>query len=120
MFGGRNKEPGCPLMGGKPCMRDGCTFWIKLRGTHPQTGAPVDEHDCSFRWMPVLMIEGTQQTRQAGAAIESFRNEMARQNGQLFTDLAKVDPRLIGGAQGNDMDRNASPIGRRGDPPVGW
>jgi hypothetical protein len=33
-------------------------------------------------WLPILMIEGSQQTRQAGAAIESFRNEMVKSNEQ--------------------------------------
>lgn len=79
MFG-KKREPGCPLYGGKPCLQEGCTFWIKLRGNHPQTGEPVDHFDCSWRWLPVLMIENTQQARQAGAAIESFRNEVARLN----------------------------------------
>lgn len=102
MFGGKKKEPVCPLLGGKPCLGDGCMFWVKLRGNHPQTGAPVDEADCTYRWMPILMIEGTQQTRQAGAAIESFRNEMVRQNGQLWTPLARPGepeepPALING-----------------------
>lgn len=31
-------------------------------------------------WLPVLMIENSQQQRQTGAAVESFRNEMVRAN----------------------------------------
>jgi len=30
--------------------------------------------------MPMLMIENSRQTNQAGAAIESFRNEMVKSN----------------------------------------
>jgi hypothetical protein len=30
--------------------------------------------------MPVLMVDNSQQQRQTGAAIESFRNEMVRSN----------------------------------------
>jgi hypothetical protein len=30
--------------------------------------------------MPVLMIENSQQQRQTGAAVESFRNEMVKAN----------------------------------------
>ena len=40
-------------------------------------------------WQPILMIENSQQTRQAGAAIESFRNEMVKQNVALSFDIAK-------------------------------
>lgn len=90
MFGKKPDVPVCPLLGGKPCLGDGCMFWVKLRGNHPQTGADIDEADCTYRWLPILLIEGTQQARQAAAAIESFRNEMARQNGELFVSLARV------------------------------
>ena len=31
-------------------------------------------------WMPILMIENSQQQRSTGAAVESFRNEMVRAN----------------------------------------
>jgi hypothetical protein len=31
-------------------------------------------------WMPMLMIENAQQSRQTGAAVESFRNEMVKGN----------------------------------------
>lgn len=31
-------------------------------------------------WLPMLLIENTQQSRGTGAAVESFRNEMVRQN----------------------------------------
>ncbi len=74
-------KPGtyCPLIK-KDCIEFKCRFWIQLRGTHPQTGQPVDEWDCAVAWMPVLAIEGVQQTKQAAAAIEHFRNEMVRFN----------------------------------------
>jgi len=31
-------------------------------------------------WMPILLIENSQQQRQTGAAVESFRNEMVQSN----------------------------------------
>ena len=31
-------------------------------------------------WLPVLLIENAQQSRQTGAAVESFRNEMVEGN----------------------------------------
>jgi len=31
-------------------------------------------------WMPILMIENSQQQRSTGSAVESFRNEMVRAN----------------------------------------
>ena len=31
-------------------------------------------------WIPVMLVENSQQQRQTGAAVESFRNEMVRTN----------------------------------------
>jgi len=40
----------------------------------------VDEWGCAMAWLPVLIIENSQQQRQTGAAVESFRNEMVKSN----------------------------------------
>lgn len=49
-----------------------------VRGKHPQTGEEVDEWNCAMTWLPVLLIENSQQQRQTGAAVESFRNEVVK------------------------------------------
>jgi hypothetical protein len=54
-----------------------------LRGNNPNTGEPVDEWGCAIAWLPILTIENSQQQRQTGAAIESFRNETVQINEQL-------------------------------------
>ena len=69
----------CPLVHGA-CKQFECLFWVQLRGTHPQTGQELDEFDCSIRWLPVLLIEGAKETRQAAAAIESLRNRVVEQH----------------------------------------
>ena len=53
---------------------------MKVRGNNPNTGEEVDEYGCSMAWMPMLMIENSQQQRSTGAAVESFRNEMVKSN----------------------------------------
>ena len=53
---------------------------MKIRGNNPNTGEEVDEYGCSMAWMPMLMIENSQQQRSTGAAVESFRNEMVKSN----------------------------------------
>lgn len=73
----------CPLLN-KKCTEMKCAWFIHIRGTNPNTGDPVDEYDCAVKWLPVLLIENSQQTRQAGAAIESFRNEMVKSNNALL------------------------------------
>ena len=69
----------CPLIG-KDCIGLQCSWFIQIRGNNPQTGEPVDEWGCAVSWVPVLQIETAQQSRQAGAAVESFRNEMVKAN----------------------------------------
>lgn len=53
---------------------------MQVRGTDPNTGKEVDEWGCSIAWMPMLLIENSQQQRSTGAAVESFRNEMVKSN----------------------------------------
>ena len=64
----------CPLIG-KDCIGLQCSWFTQIRGTHPQTGELIDEWGCAVVWMPTLLIENSQQQRQTGAAVESFRNE---------------------------------------------
>lgn len=72
----------CPLLK-KACIEHQCAFYTHVVGTDPQTGGAMDHWDCAVKWLPVLLIEGAQQTRQAGAAIESFRNEMVKANDRI-------------------------------------
>jgi hypothetical protein len=81
-----------------------CPLYVSLRGTNPNTGEEVDQWGCSLAFMPMLTIENSQQQRQTGAAVESFRNEMVRSQaaiGGLMLEAAKAanksDPKLIEG-----------------------
>ncbi len=67
----------CPLIG-KDCIQLQCAWFTKIRGMNPQSGEEVDEWGCAVKWMPLLTIENSQQQRQTGAAIESFRNESVK------------------------------------------
>ena len=70
----------CPLDGFKPCRQLECAWFMKIRGNNPNTGEEIDDYGCSIAWLPVLMIENSQQQRSTGAAVESFRNEMVKSN----------------------------------------
>lgn len=73
-----------------------CGRWIQVVGTNPNTGESVNRYDCVDNWIPILLIENSQQTRQAGAAIESFRNEMVKLN-EIGMALPPGDaPALLG------------------------
>jgi hypothetical protein len=70
----------CPLDGFKPCRQLECAWFMKIAGTNPNTGREVEDWGCSMAWLPMLMIENSQQQRSTGAAVESFRNEMVKNN----------------------------------------
>lgn len=70
----------CPLNNFEPCKQLDCAWFLKIRGTNPNTGEDTDEWGCSVAWMPILLIENAQMSRHTGAAVESFRNEMVKAN----------------------------------------
>jgi hypothetical protein len=71
---------------------------MEVRGNNPNTGEEIDDYGCAIAWLPLLMIENSQQQRQTGAAVESFRNEMVKANdmGQqvLMATLQQARPEL--------------------------
>ena len=93
----------CPLMG-SPCIEHKCAWYIQVIGKNPQSGATFPEWGCSLSWLPVLLIENSQQTRYAGAAIDSFRNEMVKGNEQTQRLLSGGQAKLIGG--NGEIDNN--------------
>ena len=78
----------CPLIQ-KKCKEHKCKFYTQIMGKNPNTGEDVNHFDCAVTWLPMLLIEGSQQTRQSGAAIESFRNEMVKMNENSLNLLAE-------------------------------
>lgn len=62
----------------RPCVGERCQWFIHIRGKDPQSGRELDEPGCAIAWQPILQIEGNLETRQAAAAVESFRNRMVR------------------------------------------
>jgi hypothetical protein len=73
-----------------------CAWFTQVRGHNPNTGKEVDEWACAVAWLPVLLIENSQQQRSTGAAVESFRNEMVKANetGQQMLLAAANNPAI--------------------------
>lgn len=88
----------CPLDGFNPCKQLECAWFMKIVGKNPNTGADIDEWGCSMAWIPILLIENSQQQRQTGAAVESFRNEMVKSNENsqqiLLATISSTTPNL--------------------------
>lgn len=87
----------CPLNGFEPCKQFDCAWFMKIAGTNPNDGQPTEEWGCAVAWLPVLLIENAQQSRQTGSAVESFRNEMVSANQENLRQLkqAQIEDRLM-------------------------
>jgi hypothetical protein len=73
----------CPLVG-EECWEHGCTWYIHVVGKDPQTGAEKDHWGCSVAYIPLLMVAGSNEMRQMGAAVESLRNETVKRQDALL------------------------------------
>lgn len=61
-----------------------CEWWVQLRGKNPQTHKDIDHWGCAISWLPILMIENTQQARQAGASTDKVANEIAKFHATMY------------------------------------
>lgn len=59
-----------------------------MRGMDPNTGKEVDEWGCAIAWLPLMLVENSQQSRHTSAAIESFRNEVVKNQQESLEELA--------------------------------
>ena len=84
----------CPLLQ-KECIGLQCAWIIQIRGNDPQTGKEIDEWDCAVKWMPMLLVENSQQQRQTGAAVESFRNNTVELFSPVLPHKEQTKPLLI-------------------------
>ena len=105
------RKPGtfCPLWRkdvSKVCHT--CEFYIAVRGKNPQSEEEFDRWGCAWSFVPLLLIENAQQTRQAGAAIESFRNETVKGNQDVCRVIAATALRQHGGSSLLLEDRGES------------
>jgi len=53
---------------------------MKIAGTNPNTGKEIEDWGCAVTWLPMLLIETGRQQHSTTAAVESFRNEMVKNN----------------------------------------
>lgn len=101
-----DKNVMCPSTGfARPCREiiaeHTCPKFVKITGTNPNGGEPVDQFGCVDSFIPMLLIENSQQQRQTAAAVESFRNEMVKSNHASLALIAAANAahgqQLIGG-----------------------
>lgn len=72
-----------------------CPWWTRVIGKNPQTEEVIDDWRCAVALLPMLLIEGAQQTRHAGAAVESLRNELVSGVIEAVSVAAESAGRLV-------------------------
>lgn len=84
----------CPLTG-DDCMKHDCEWYIQVMGKNPQTEESINKWGCSISFIPMLLIENSQQQRQTGAAVESFRN-VVFSGLQSIGQQKPITPKIVG------------------------
>jgi hypothetical protein len=102
MSGNIQTELFCPL--GSKCeeVKEGkiyrCRWWGKVVGKNPQSDEYIDQWDCCISWLPMLLIENAQVTRQNKAVVEDFRNESIKRQDTfniLFANAVDNNAKLV-------------------------
>jgi len=74
-----------------------CPWWTRVIGKHPQSEDMIDNWHCAIAILPMLLIENAQVGRSTGAAMESFRNDVAASTSEAIQIAFGVqNARLLG------------------------
>jgi hypothetical protein len=87
----------CPYIKGD-CKGPKCIKWIKLQGTHPQTGQTIDQEGCADAWLPILLTDISLQLLRLQASVQSHRNEEIERLEKINTAMT-VGARAVGRMQ---------------------
>lgn len=85
----------CPLNNFEKCKQWDCAWFIQVRGNDPQTGEYTEDWGCAVSYLPMLLIENARMSNQTGAAVESFRNEMVKDNAILHGLFSEKDEGML-------------------------
>jgi hypothetical protein len=82
----------CPL--GHTC--DACLWYQTRIVTDVAAGRDIERSDCALNWLVDMSITQIHKAHSVGGAIESFRNEMVKDNARFRQLVNHEQPRLSG------------------------
>lgn len=90
----------CPATGFAKTCREilaecDCPKFVSIKMTNPQNGELIDKFGCVDSFLPLLLIENAQQARQTAAAVENFRNEVAKRDDAAVQERSAALERLM-------------------------
>lgn len=74
----------CPYVRG-PCLKHGCEMWIKVEGSHPQTGKMVDVWTCSIKEVPTFLMYVGSSINKLDGEMSAYRREQSKILGRFTT-----------------------------------
>lgn len=91
----------CPATGfAKSCLsivsKHTCPKYVHIAGVNPNDNQQVNKYGCVDSFLPMLLIENAQQSRQTGAAVESLRNETVKRQDEFLSLQYTARNPLIG------------------------
>lgn len=66
---------------GKPVLYR-CPWYIKVRGVNNNTGEEYDHWNCAIAWMPTLMVNTGNDTKQNTMVLNEFKNEVIKKQNE--------------------------------------
>ena len=83
----KTKGPRCPMINA-PCREAGCCLWQNIKGKDPQSEELIDQGGCALLWQNTLLVENSQLANQTVASVQSTRNAVVKEVGELRAVLA--------------------------------
>jgi hypothetical protein len=62
----------CPLNNFDPCKELECAWFMRIAGANARTGEMMDSWGCAIPWVPILLVENTQQQKSTASNASSF------------------------------------------------
>lgn len=56
-----------------------CAWYTEIKGTHPQTGAPIEQWMCAQTAVVLTTLEAAKAANEGGAVTQELRNDMQRE-----------------------------------------
>lgn len=69
------------------CIQHECEFYINIMGAHPQTGELVNDFRCSIAFLPILLVENSNQQRQTAHEVGKVANQIHRSRSEFIGAL---------------------------------
>lgn len=71
-----------------------CPLWVKIVGKNPQSSEHIEEWNCSFALLPLLLIENSQRQMQTAASVDKVATEIQKTDQQSSAVIATLITQL--------------------------